>query len=84
MSKYQKYKWAWIIWAVSFGVLELKAILDDDKEGGDFTLSHYIRRAIGTFKDSPKMNILNWAARGAVIALLTWLPPHFKVLQGLF
>ena len=83
MSLYKKYKWAWIIWAVSFGVLELKAILDDDKDEGDFTLSHYVRRAIGTFKNSPKMNTANWLARAAVVALLTWLGPHFKLLEGL-
>ncbi len=84
MNLFQKYKWAWIIWALSFGAIELKAILDDDKDEGDFTLSHFIRRAIGTFKTSPKMTTTNWAARAALIGLLSWFVPHFKVLTGLF
>ncbi len=84
MSRFLKYKWAWIVWAALFAVIEISAILDDDKDEGDFTLSHYIRRAIGTFKTSPKMTTGNWVARAAIIALLSWLPGHFKVLLGLF
>ncbi len=81
---YKRYKWAWIIWALLFGVVELKAILDDDKEEGDFTLSHFLRRAIGTFKTSPKMNVANWAARAALISMISWFVPHFRLLADLF
>ncbi len=84
MSRFLKYKWAWILWAVLFAVIEIKAILDDDKDGGDFTLSHFIRRAIGSYKESPKMNTANWAARVAIVALLIWFFPHFKVFLGVF
>lgn len=84
MSRLLKYKWAWIIWALLFAVIELKAILDDDKGAGDFTLSHFLRRAIGTYKESPKMNSANWAARVAIVAFLIWIGPHLKVLVGIF
>jgi len=84
MSRLLKYKWAWIIWALLFAVIEIKAILDDDKGAGDYTLSHFVRRAIGAYKTSPKMNSANWAARVAIGALLIWLWPHFKVLMGIF
>jgi hypothetical protein len=84
MSKFLKYKWAWVAWALLFAVIEISAILDDDKDEGDFTLSHYLRRAIGTFKTSGKMTKANWAARGAIIALLTWLVPHLRLLIELF
>ncbi len=83
MNLFQKYKWAWIIWALSFGAIELKAILDDDKEEGDFTLSHFIRRAIGTFKTSPKMTTANWIARAVLGAAIAWFVPHFRLLEGL-
>lgn len=83
MSRLLKYKWAWIVWALLFAVIEIKAIIDDDKGAGDFTLSHFLRRAIGTYKESPKMNSANWAARAAIIAFLAWIGPHLKVLVGL-
>ncbi len=84
MSRLLKYKWAWILWAALFGVIEIKAILDDDKGAGDYTLSHFIRRAIGAYKTSPKMTTANWAARVALISGIVWFVPHFKVLVGLF
>lgn len=84
MSRLLKYKWAWIVWALLFAVIEIKAILDDNEDGGDYTLSHFLRRAVGTYKESPKMNSANWAARAAIIALLTWLVPHLRLLAELF
>ena len=69
-----KYGWAWILWVVFFGVVEFKAITDDDKAEGDFTLSHYVRRLIG---DKGAAGIGNWLFRGGLAGLLLWLGPHF-------
>lgn len=69
-----KYAWGWIIWVLSFAVIELKAILDDDKAEGDFTLSHYVRRLIG---EKGKAGIWRWAFRFGLGGLLVWLGPHF-------
>lgn len=71
MSKREWYKWAWIAWVVSFAVLEWRAIVDDDKEAGDFTLSHYIRR----------LATKSWLFRGFIAGILIWLGPmdHFNL-----
>jgi len=69
-----KYAWAWIIWVLSFAVIEFKAITDDDKAEGDFTLSHYVRRLIG---EKGKAGLGRWAFRGFLFGLLAWLGPHF-------
>ncbi len=74
MELRKKYGWAWIIWILAFGVIEFKAITDDDKAEGDFTLSHYVRRLIG---EKGAAGIGNWVARGAIGGLLLWLGPHF-------
>ena len=74
MSKRRSYAWAWILWALAFGVIELKSILDDDEGEGNFTLSHYIRRLAKS----------SWLFRIAMLALLGWLGPigldHFNLL----
>ena len=77
MSKYLKYKWAWIAWVAAFGVIEYKAIIDDDEEGGDFTFSHYVRRIMATFKTSGAPTIANYFARVIVTGIVSWLGPHF-------
>jgi len=69
-----KYAWGWILWVLSFAVIELKAILDDDKAAGDFTLSHYVRRLIG---EKGKAGIWRWTFRLGLGGLLIWLGPHF-------
>ena len=75
MKLRKKYGWAWILWVLAFGVIEFKAILDDDKAEGDFTLSHYIRRLIG---EKGKAGLGNWAFRAFLLGLFTWLVPHFN------
>ena len=74
LAKRRSYAWAWRLWVVAFGVLELKAILDDDEEEGDFTLSHFTRRLAKS----------SWIFRAAIIALLAWLGPigldHFDLI----
>jgi len=74
MKLRKKYAWAWIVWVLSFAVIEFKAIIDDDKAEGDFTLSHYVRRLIG---EKGKAGIGHWLFRGAIAGLLFWLGPHF-------
>ena len=74
MDLRKKYSWAWIIWVLGFGVIEWKAIADDSKEDGDFTLSHFTRRLIG---DKGKADLGNWVFRIGLIGLLGWLGPHF-------
>lgn len=76
MKLRKKYAWAWALWAVLFGAIEFKAIIDDDKAEGDFTLSHYVRRLFGE-KGTAK-TAWNWGWRAAIAALLIWLPPHFN------
>ena len=75
MKLRKKYGWAWILWVLAFGVIEFKAIVDDDKAKGDFTLSHYVRRLIGE-KGVPA-SIERWLFRGGLAGLLLWLGPHF-------
>ena len=75
MKLRKKYGWAWILWVLAFGVIELKAILDDDKAEGDFTLSHYIRRLIA---EKGAIGIGNWAFRAFLLGVFTWLVPHFN------
>ena len=74
MAKRKWYAYAWIAWAISFAVLEWRAIKDDDREEGDFTLSHYVRRLAKR----------SWLFRIAMLALLAWLGPigldHFNLL----
>ena len=74
MKLRKKYAWAWILWVIGFGVIEFKAITDDDKADGDFTLSHYVRRLIG---EKGAGGIERWLFRGGLIGLLLWLGPHF-------
>ena len=69
-----KYGWAWILWVLAFGIIEFKAITDDGKAEGDFTLSHYVRRLIG---EKGKAGIGKWIFRAGLTGLLTWLPLHF-------
>ncbi|KKM03748.1 hypothetical protein LCGC14_1771300 [marine sediment metagenome] len=59
-----------------FGAIEFKAIIDDDKAEGDFTLSHYMRRLFGEKGDA--ITAWRWLWRAAIAALLIWLPPHFN------
>ncbi len=75
MKLRKKYAWAWILWVLSFAVIELKAILDDDKAEGDFTFSHFIRRLI---VEKGKVGIANWAFRAFLLGVFTWLVPHFN------
>ena len=74
MKLRKKYAWAWILWVLGFAVIEFKAIIDDDKAEGDFTLSHFIRRLI---VEKGKIGIANWAFRAFLLGLFTWLVPHF-------
>ncbi len=69
-----KYAWAWALWAASFGVIELKAILDDKKAEGDFTLSHYTRRLLGKDVDA---KLKHWAFRVGLGGFFVWVIPHF-------
>lgn len=66
-----RYAWAWIAWVGMFIVLETKAILDDSKEDGNFTLSHFVRRLAAR----------SWTFRIFMIGLLAWLLPlnHFDL-----
>jgi len=75
MKLRKKYGWAWILWVVFFGVVEFKAILDDDKAEGDFTLSHYVRRLIG---EKGIGGVGHWAFRAFLVGLFSWLVPHFN------
>ncbi len=75
MKLRKKYSWAWIIWVLSFAIIEFKAIIDDDKAEGDFTLSHYIRRLIG---EKGKADLENWGWRVFFVGLFSWLVPHFN------
>lgn len=68
-----KYAWAWILWLVSFGVIEWKAIVDDDKAAGDFTLSHYARRLLG---ENTKVKAGHWIFRVGLGAFFVWIIPH--------
>lgn len=68
------YAWAWGLWVLGFVVTEAKAILDDDKDPGNFTLSHYTRRLAARSK----------VFRYGLLALLGWLPFHFELLEGIF
>ena len=75
MKLRKKYAWAWILWVLGFAVIEFKAIIDDDKAAGDFTLSHYVRRLIG---EKGKADLGKWAFRAFLIGLFGWLVPHFN------
>ncbi len=74
MKLRKKYSWAWILWVLAFGIIEFKAITDDDKAEGDFTLSHYVRRLIG---EKGGADIERWIFRVGLVGLLSWLGPHF-------
>ena len=74
MKLRKKYAWAWILWVLAFGLIEFKAIMDDDKADGDFTLSHYVRRLIG---EKGKAGVERWLFRIGLVGLLGWLGPHF-------
>jgi len=71
----KKYAWAWIIWILSFAIIEFKAILDDDKAAGDYTLTHYIRRLIGAKGKAGKWR---WSFRLFLAGLVVWFVPHFN------
>jgi len=77
MKLRKKYAWAWILWVVGFGVIEFKAIVDDDKAEGDFTLSHFTRRLLAS-KKGMKAGPWHWAFRAFLLGLFTWLVPHFN------
>ena len=66
-----RYAWAWIAWVVMFIVLETKAILDDSKEDGNFTLSHFVRRLAAR----------SWTFRIFIAGILIWLTAfnHFEL-----
>jgi len=74
MKLRKKYAWAWILWILGFGLIEWRAIVDDDKEDEDFTLSHYVRRLLGRNK---KKTVGNWLAIASLSGLFVWLIPHF-------
>lgn len=74
MKLRKKYSWAWILWVLSFFLIEFKAIIDDDKAEGDFTLSHYVRRLIG---EKGAAGVERWIFRVGLTGLLAWLGPHF-------
>ena len=74
MKLRKKYAWAWILWVLAFGVIEWRAIVDDDKEDEDFTLSHYVRRLLGRNKAA---TVGNWLFRIGLGGLFAWLIPHF-------
>lgn len=76
MKLRKKYAWAWIVWVLGFFVIEFKAIVDDDKAEGDFTLSHFVRRLLGSKKG--KVGVWHWAFRAGLLGLFTWLVPHFN------
>lgn len=64
------YAWAWLLWVGGFVVTEAKAILDDKKAEGNFTLSHYVRRLAARSR----------LFRYGLLALLAWLPVHFELI----
>ena len=68
-----KYAWAWILWLAAFGLIEWRAIVDDDKAAGDFTLSHYTRRLLG--KDV-KVTAKHWIFRVVLAGGFVWIIPH--------
>jgi hypothetical protein len=68
------YTIAWLLWVLGFVVTEAKAILDDDEDPGNYTLSHYVRR----------LAVRSRLFRYGLLALLGWLPFHFELLEGLF
>ena len=74
MKLRKKYSWAWILWVLAFGVIEWRAIVDDDLAEGDFTLSHYVRRLLG--KNKPA-TVGNWIFRIGLTGFFTWVIPHF-------
>jgi len=74
MKLRRKYAWAWIIWVLSFFVIEWRAIVDDDKAAGDFTLSHYTRRLLGKDVDA---KLKHWAFRLGLGGFFVWIIPHF-------
>ena len=74
MKLRKKYSWAWIVWLLAFGVIEWRAIVDDDKAEGDFTLSHYVRRLLGNNKTA---TVANWLFRIGLGGFFVWLIPHF-------
>jgi len=74
MKLRKKYTWAWILWILAFGLIEWRAIVDDDKEDENFTLSHYVRRLLGRNK---KKTIGNWLFIAGLGGLFAWLIPHF-------
>lgn len=76
MKLRRKYAWAWLLWLGLFGVTELKAILDDDKAEGDYTLSHFIRRLLASRKGAVA-GPWHWAFRAFLLGLFSWLVPHF-------
>lgn len=64
------YAVAWLLWVVSFVLVEGSAILDDSKAEGNFTLSHYVRR----------LAVRSRIFRYGLLALLAWLPFHFELI----
>ena len=74
MKLRKKYRWAWIVWVLAFGVIEWRAIVDDDKAEGDFTLSHYVRRLLGKNKVATGAN---WIFRVGLGVFFAWIIPHF-------
>lgn len=80
MKLRKKYFWAWIAWLLLFAVIELKAILDDDEDEGDYTLSHYLRRGLAAAKPA---KVGNWIFRAVVIGVFAWLIPHLNLPEML-
>ena len=74
-TKRKKYALAWILWILAFGLIEWRAIVDDDKEEGDFTLSHYVRRLLG--EKGTAITAGKWAFRVGLAGLFIWMIPHF-------
>lgn len=68
----RKYTWAWILWILAFGVIEWRAILEQDKGS---TLTHHVRNLLG---QKGMADWGNWAFRAFLVGLFAWLVPHFN------
>ena len=65
-----KYKWAWILWVLAFGIIEWRAIVDPNKGG---TLSHTVRNLLG---EKGAVDAGNWAFRAGLTGFFVWIIPH--------
>jgi len=72
MKMNRKYTWAWILWLLAFGVIEWRAILEEDKGS---TLTHHVRNLLG---EKGAADLGNWAWRAGLAGLFIWVVPHFN------